>query len=220
MEQKSKEIRHHLSDDVLMAYSAGALPEAFNLVVASHVSLSDESRARLEAFDAVGGAVLDGSDTVALHADSLDATMALIAAQDGVREAPRAAPEDAVFPQPLRDYIDGDLDAVAWRSIGGGVRQSIIPTSSDATVRLLHIPAGTAIPDHGHSGMEMTLVLKGAFRDEFDRFARGDVEVANEHLNHTPIAEEGEDCICLAATDAPLKFSGFLPRIAQRFAGI
>ena len=52
-------IRHHLSDQLLMAYSAGDLPEAFNLVVATHVSLCDECRARAEAYEAVGGAVLD-----------------------------------------------------------------------------------------------------------------------------------------------------------------
>jgi putative transcriptional regulator len=68
--------------------------------------------------------------------------------------------------------------------------------------------------------MEMTLVLKGAFRDEYARFGRGDVEIANEDLEHTPVAEAGEDCICLAATDAPLKFNALIPRIAQPFIGI
>ena len=76
------------------------------------------------------------------------------------------------------------------------------------------------MPDHGHNGTELTLVLKGAFADDHDRFGVGDVEVANEDLHHTPIAEPGEDCICLAATDAPLKFNGFLPRIAQKIMRI
>ena len=68
--------------------------------------------------------------------------------------------------------------------------------------------------------MELTLVLQGAFRDEQDRFGRGDVEVANENLHHTPVAEDGIECICLAATDAPLRFKGIIPRIAQKFIGI
>ena len=38
-------IKHHISDDLLMGYAAGALPQAFDLVVASHVSLSDDARA-------------------------------------------------------------------------------------------------------------------------------------------------------------------------------
>ena len=44
------------------------------------------------------------------------------------------------------------------------------------------IPAGTAVPDHGHRGTELTLVLQGAFRDETDRFGPGDVEIADEAL--------------------------------------
>lgn len=64
-------INHHLSDDLLMAYSAGQLPEAFSLVVATHVSLCDDCRARLAAFDAVGGAVLEKSCDVAMSSGSL-----------------------------------------------------------------------------------------------------------------------------------------------------
>ena len=52
-------IRHHLTDDLLMGYAAGVLPEAFSLVAATHVSLCDDCRARLAAFEAVGGAVLE-----------------------------------------------------------------------------------------------------------------------------------------------------------------
>ena len=125
-----------------------------------------------------------------------------------------------VFPAPLRDYVGGDLGAVKWRSVGMGVRQAILKTDSGATARLLHIPAGQAVPDHGHCGMELTLVLQGAFRDTEDRFGPGDVEIATEDLEHMPVAEPGADCICLAATDAPLRFNRLIPRIAQPFLRI
>jgi putative transcriptional regulator len=120
----------------------------------------------------------------------------------------------------LQHYVGGDLSAIKWRSMGMGVKQAILPTSKAASARLLYIPAGCAVPDHGHRGTELTLVLQGAFVDEHDRFARGDVEVANEELEHTPVADVGVDCICLSATDAPLRFNGFMPRLAQRFLRI
>jgi putative transcriptional regulator len=214
-------IRHHLTDEILMAYSAGTLPEAFNLVVATHVSLCDECRAWLEAYDAVGGAVLIDCAPAAMAADSFEATMRLITAMPVSDDRrPRRAAADQVFPAPLQDYVGGDLAQVKWRNVGSGVRQSILTTSKGATVRLLRIPPGVAIPDHGHRGMEMTLVLKGAFRDELAHFGRGDVEIANEDVEHTPVAEVGEDCICLAATDARLRFNALIPRIAQPFIGI
>ncbi|SFR36756.1 ChrR family anti-sigma-E factor [Litoreibacter janthinus] len=215
-------IKHHLNDALLISYAAGNLPEAFGLVVATHVSMCDDCRVRLEAFEAVGGAMLSGtsgdSATSEMEVD-LDATLALIAQDPVDRKAPiRIKP--GLFPTALQDYVGGDLDAVKWRPVGMGVRQAILPTSKDASVRLLHIPAGCAVPDHGHRGTELTLVLQGAFRDEFDRFGPGDLEIATEEDEHTPVAEAGVDCICLAATDAPLKFRGIIQRIAQPFLRI
>ena len=153
---------------------------------------------------------------------SLNSVLDMIHAQDTMEaETKTKAPvRDDVLPAPLIDYIGGGLDSVRWRSAGMGVKQAILPTSEDATARLLYIPAGTAIPDHGHHGLELTLVLKGAFQDEGGYFGRGDIEVASEDLHHTPVADISEDCICLAVTDAPLKFNGLVPRIAQPFLGI
>lgn len=213
-------IKHHLTEELLMGYSAGTLPEAFNVVVASHISLCDECRAALAEYDAVGGEVLAKSDATAMAEDSLEATLAMITAAPMVADLKAPVVESGIFPAPLRDYVSGDLDAVKWRKVGGGVSQMILKTSPSATVRLLKIPAGAAMPDHGHKGTELTLVLQGAFVDDDDHFAAGDVEVANEDLTHTPVAAEGVDCICLAATDAPLQFNGLIPRIAQKFMRI
>jgi putative transcriptional regulator len=217
MKLMTENIKHHLSDDLLMAYSAGTLPEAFSLMVASHVSLCDVCRAQLETFDAVGGALLE-DETAEMGEDSLAATIAMISGHAPQPRAPRNRP--GVLPGPLQEYVGGDLEAIKWRPVGMGVKQAILPTSRDASARLLFIPAGAAVPDHSHNGMEMTMVLQGAFSDEDDRFARGDVEMADESVHHTPVADISEDCICLAVTDAPLKFTGLIPRIAQPFLRI
>lgn len=76
-------IKHHLTDELLMAYSAGTLPEAFNLVVATHISMCDECRARLASFDALGGEIVASVDAVAMAEDSLTAVMAKIQASAG-----------------------------------------------------------------------------------------------------------------------------------------
>ena len=206
-------IRHHLSDQLLMAYSAGQLPEAFNLVAATHLSLCDECRAALGAFDAVGGAMVETAEEAAVSDTSLAATLALIAGQKPIADTRAATP--GIFPAPVAGYVGGDLDAVKWRSLGMGVKQAILPTEKGASVRLLHIPAGQAMPDHGHRGMELTLVLQGAFSDGTGRYNRGDLDIETEKTQHTPVAEAGLPCICLSATDAPLRFTGFIPRILQ-----
>ncbi len=215
----SKEIKHHLTDDLLMAYAAGSLPEAFDLMVATHLSLCDHCRARAESFDAVGGHVLeDQAASSRMDEGSLAATMALIA--KGAPTAKPARPSCSVLPAPLQDYVGGDVNAIRWKSIGMGVKQAILPTTREATARLLFIPAGCAVPDHSHNGTELTMVLQGAFSDEVDHFSRGDVEIADQDLHHTPTADISEDCICLAVTDAPLKFTKLMPRLFQPFLRI
>ena len=217
-------VQHHINDDLLMGYAAGSLPEAMDLVVATHVSLNDDARARLSSFEALGGAVLEDIEEAPVEDDSFEATMARImgtAPAETVHIDHKTPVTNAIFPKPLRDYVGGDADAVAWKSVGLGVKQAVLPVGNDdATARLLCIPAGQAMPDHGHNGIEVTLVLQGAFIDDGERFARGDIEIATDDLEHTPIADIGEDCICLVVTDAPLRFNGLLPRIAQKILRI
>jgi len=215
-----KQIKHHLTEPLLIGYAAGTLPEAFNLVVATHITMCDDCRAALAEYDAVGGEVMLDIDPVTIAEDALAATMAMIDGGFGTDKPAPVRARNSIFPGPLQDYVSGDVESLKWRKVGGGVSQLVLKTSDDASVRLLRIPAGTKVPDHGHRGTELTLVLQGAFTDEHERFGAGDVEVANEDMNHTPIAEAGMDCICLAATDAPLRFNGIVPRLAQRFIGI
>lgn len=215
------EPKHHLTDALIAQYSAGALPEAMNLIVATHISLCDACRAATEASDSVGGALIETLETVDVCDTCLGATLDLIRAEMEDKAKPVAPPPaPSALPAPLCDYVGGSLDAVKWRPMGMGVKQAVLQTDSNATARLLYIPAGTAIPDHTHNGVELTLVLQGAFSDEDGTFARGDIEIAHEDVSHTPIADISEDCICLAVTDAPLRFKGLLPRLAQPFLGI
>ena len=205
-------IKHHLSDALLLGYAAGTLPEAFGLIAATHVTLCDDCRTRLAALEAVGGAVVESQDTAPMSDGALERTLSRLPAPQ--LRTP-SQPRHGVFPAPLQSYVGGDLDAVRWKTLGMGVRQAILPTSKGAMARLLHIPAGRVVPDHGHRGIELTLVLSGAFHDSVDRFGPGDLEIANSDLVHTPIAEPGVDCICLAATNAPLRFNSLVPRLLQ-----
>ncbi|MEP1613141.1 MAG: ChrR family anti-sigma-E factor [Roseobacter sp.] len=213
-------IKHHPSDAVLMAYSTGALPEAFNLLVAAHLSLCDTCRAQAESYDALGGEVLDNDADISLSEGFFEETMKLIENGEIGQVPPKLIRPAGILPAPIQDYIGGDLESINWKPIGFGVKQAILNTSKEASARLLYIPAGTAMPDHGHHGTEMTMVLKGAFQDESGYFARGDVEIAGSDLHHTPVADIHEDCICLAVADAPLQFDGLIPKIAQRFLRI
>jgi putative transcriptional regulator len=216
-------VTHPIGDDLLLGYAAGNLPAAYDLMVATAVSLDDDARVRLAGFEAVGGSLLSHEQVAPLRDDSYENVLERILQSplDDTVEADVKTPRtDPVLPQPLREALGGDLETVRWSKVGMGVRQAVIGGDVGGTARLLSIPAGQAMPDHGHTGTEVTLVLQGAFIDGNDRYARGDVEAADDNLEHMPVADIGEDCICLVVTDAPLRFNGLLPRLAQRFLDI
>ena len=65
--------------------------------------------------------------------------------------------------------------------------------------------------------MELTLVLRGAFKDDSGHYCAGDIEIADDSIEHTPIADMCEDCICLAVTEAPIRFTSIFYRALQPF---
>ena len=203
-------ITHHIPDAMLAAYAAGTLEQPFALVVAAHVSVCPECRVALLAHHAAGGAAMEALDGVAV---SRDMKAHLLARLDRPHKPEPVQRGAGIYPGPVMAALKGR--APRWKSLGRGLRQDILMAGKSGSVRLLYIPPGQAVPDHGHNGAELTLVLQGSFSDHTGRFGRGDVEVADMDLDHTPIADEGEPCICLAATDAPLRFGGLIPRLLQ-----
>ena len=209
-------IAHHPGDDLLLSYAAGSLGESWSVAIAAHLALCPVCRDAVAATEHIGGVLLDETPAETMSAGSLEDLLTRLD-EAPVEASEPAAPERAVLPEPLRSYIGGDVDDVPWKSSGGGTYQHLLSTNDSAQARLLLIPEGRPVPEHGHRGRELTLVLSGSFHDQTGTFGRGDMEDADEDLIHMPIAGRSEDCVCLAVTDAPLKFTRFGPRLAQLF---
>ena len=203
-------ITHHIPDSIIAAYAAGNLAQPFALVAATHISLCLECRATYEAHQTVGGTFLETSATEHVS-DGLKASV--LDLLDDPVEPEVTYKSSGVYPGPVMEALKGKPPR--WKRVAMGTRQSILSSDSSGTARLLYIPPGQAIPDHSHNGLELTLVLQGSFHDETGKFGVGDIEVADQTLEHTPIAGMGAPCICLAATDSPLRFRSFIPRLLQ-----
>jgi putative transcriptional regulator len=204
-------ITHHVPEPMLAAYAAGSLGYPFELVVASHVSMCDDCRARLAAHETLGGVVLEVTDPAPVPERVRTGTMAMLDQPAPLRTiARRSGP----YPGPVAEALGGHEPR--WQSMGLGVRQCLLHEGPSGSVRLLVIPPRQAVPEHSHGGLELTLVLQGSFRDETGQFGVGDLEVADGSIEHVPVAGHEAPCVCLAATDAPLRFSSWLPRLTQR----
>ena len=213
-------IRHHVSDDLLIEYAAGTLSEGWSLAVACHLAMCPHCRDQLAMMEATAGAMLEELPPVEGPADSWAALQARLGAEPADRAMPVLRPPAATIPEPLRSYLGGDVDSLNWRNLGNA-KQILIKTDDPTTqARLLCIAAGKPVPEHSHGGRELTVVLTGSFHDELDSFGPGDIEDADGSVTHIPTAGAEEDCICLAVTDAPLKFSSRLLRLVQPILGI
>lgn len=217
---------NHVTDDLLAAYAAGTLSEAESLLVATHAALCPLCRAAINEFEAVGASLLDELTPVSMEAGSLDALLARLDDEAPLPEKvvrhpssySGASEKDIVLPQPLRGYVGGDLEAVTWRPVIRGLEEAELPVSGpEFNVRLIRVAPGAAMPQHSHQGSELTLVLTGAYQDDSGRFARGDVQIADGEVDHQPVAEEGEACVCLIVTNAPIKLTGRLGRLLNPF---
>jgi putative transcriptional regulator len=216
-------VQHHISDDLLLSYAAGTLDEASSLLVATHLALCPHCRGCAAAADAVGGEMLDALPPAELSPGLIEAVFATLPSQPALAPPPLAlAPRsDIVIPEPLRSYLGGDLDTLRWTRLAPRVQQVAIDIPGcGPRARLLRFQSGTQVPEHGHSGRELTLVLSGSLCDRDAVLHRGDVAETDEHTEHQPHAGPGADCICLAVTDAPLRFKGVFARLLQPWFGI
>ena len=218
-------IAHHVSGELLLGYGAGTLDEATSILVATHLALCPACRDGLALAEAVGGVLMDWGQTKAAAGETVPEVGAP-EGQEGVEsqgaaQRPGAPSRSFVLPQPLRDCVGGDAAELRWRALGGGIRHVPLSTrGTGAGARLLSIGAGKRVPQHGHRGAELTLVLAGALYDREAWYRRGDVDAAGASVVHRPAAGPEEDCICLAVTDAPLKFGSLIPRLLQPFLGV
>jgi putative transcriptional regulator len=221
-------VTHHPSDDALLDYALGRSGESWLLAVATHATFCARCRNRASALESVGGIALENVAPVAVAADARDRVAACLndaevdsdTSHDGdFRVRHKAAV--AGLPVPLAPYVAIENGSLPWRALGRGAYHIALATGdSGGTARLLRIPAGKPVPEHGHKGLELTVVLSGAFSDGDLWFGPGDLQEADDDIVHRPLADPGDDCICLAVTAAPLRFKSLAARLVQPFIGI
>ena len=198
---------HHIPDVVLMDYAAGNVPEPLSLLVATHLALCPSCREELREIELIGGALLldvyEGGQEIEVE---FQASGPRPAAPVAVPPLPSGCLQ---VPLPLRAYVGTSLDDLEWRNALRGVDEFVLARGSRGVKSsLLRIEPGRQMPRHTHLGDEYTLVLQSGFTDQAGHYARGDVAVADASVTHTPVADDGEACICLIAIDAPLQLTG------------
>lgn len=229
--------RHHLDEATLLSYASGALPEAMVIVAASHLEICMHCRDRLREADTIGGLLMvqqqlpdNDTDANRLHAmraamleqlddESTEPVAACV--EDAVSEADAMSASDPdLLPTPLHPYFGARYSELRWRWVGPGMHCIRVPRVGGGNLIMLKIAPGRSLPTHSHGGSELTQILQGAYDDALGHFAPGDMADLDGSTRHQPVTCPGVPCICVAALDAPLEFSGWFARKLQPLVGL
>lgn len=203
--------RLHPDLDLMTEYSAGTLPLAQSACVFAHVEHCDHCQQLVSQLNDVGAALLENLEPVPVGDAALEAVLARLDEEPPLQyQAASPVRNAGGIPAVLQRLMRGDLSDLNWKSIGKGLRISYLETGDPQhELALYHIKAGGRVPEHGHRGKEMTLILEGGYSDAEGSYHKGDFIFREPGDVHAPTALQSEDCICVAVLDAPLKFTGW-----------
>ena len=202
---------------LLAGYAAGQLPAPLHGLIAAHLMMKPDNRGFVEAMEVLHSDAIVAAEPAPLS--RRDEMLNRIFAQPVDVPKERISNADDVVPEPIAAIVGSDLSKLKWRTRLPGLKEYALKDPSGCEASLLWIKAGRTMPSHTHEGTEITLVLKGAFSDGSQHYARGDIAIADGDVNHRPKADQDEDCICFVVNDAPLRLTGPFGRIFQNFVG-
>jgi putative transcriptional regulator len=209
-------IIHHPDDDLIAAYAAGSLDLGQHVAVATHLVVCLACRSFARALERVGGAMITEAAPATLTESAFERTVRRL--DEPVPPAPPPRPETPDVPANLPGFVKR-YEFGRWRRLAPRVamRPIVLPAPSPTRVFLLKAAGGTKLLEHAHDGVEMTCVLKGAFRRDGGRYGPGDFDIGEGSVHHKPQIELGEENTCLVALKGELRWLGLLGRLIGPF---
>jgi putative transcriptional regulator len=206
--------------DALMAhYVAGSLPEPARVLVESHLEMKPDHHGLVKDLELLAGEALELTPVTPVTDRDRRLAAIFASAPPGKTKAPMiTAPAKSFFPTPLRNLVGFDVENVPWRTKLPGFKEYTLGIDG-CEVILMWIRPGRALPAHTHKGIELTLILDGAFFDSRGRYGVGDISVADDSVDHRPVAENNRPCIAFSVLDAPIKLTGSFRQIIGDLIG-
>ena len=217
----TKQIKRHPDAATLVSYAAGSLSEGLSATVAAHLSMCAACRQEVRDMELIGAALLSkdggGDDVSPISVPALPQNEAA-----HEQQPVSAGGASELLPAPIAERYDLAFDRVPWKRLGPGIWHHRLALSPgvEGDLRLLKISAGRRMPEHGHGGTELTLVLDGSYCDETGEYRRGDVQDIDDDVEHRPVADSDVGCICLIASEKPARFKGLVERLIQPWTGM
>lgn len=201
-------VKYHPDTNTLLEFAASSLPAAQSVVVSTHLQFCSECRQRLAQLESLGATMFENAEPVDINPSVFDNVLARLDEVEEDRAANDASASTLSWT--VKQIRKGNLDQLQWKKVTRSLRIADLgEIDGAAEFSLYHIAEGGRIPQHNHSGTEMTLVLQGGFSDEGGSYHAGDFITREAGDIHAPTALSGGDCICLAVLESPLRFTSW-----------
>ena len=197
---------HHPAVEALLQYASGKTTGLQHLMIRLHCKVCDECDKVVNEFENLGGETLENLSDTPLNIGAFQALMNRI---KSLQDNESVETNDENYAHLIDKILgrEGKADQLNWHWRTKRFAEIPLPTDdANFDAKLIYFKKGMKVPRHTHRDKEYTLVLSGAFADDAGEYKRGDYVFKSSHDEHSPVATS--DCICLAVTTQPLKFTG------------
>lgn len=212
-------IKHHPSLMILGQFARGELHASLAVAVAAHVELCPCCQSTVKQFEQVHAEFELGAETNSVNTnfdaweDEFGDVLDTITSDES-RDEVVLVPATSLHYQNRQVHLPkvlAHLPRSEFMQLGKIARARFTLEDDNWRTSLLHIAPGGEIPNHTHTGQELTLLLDGEFSDEFGHYVAGDFILLDGEHHHTPRTENG--CLCLTVVNSALHFNKGLSKL-------
>ncbi|MBQ4846817.1 ChrR family anti-sigma-E factor [Pseudoalteromonas sp. MMG005] len=211
-------IKHHPTQEMLTQFAEGTLPASLSIAISAHLELCPCCAKQVKALEN------DSSERYFVETDNdfdgdlttdVDFAEMLndITSDDSITQVHRYIPQtlqyqakEVIVPRAIASIERSDFSQVGKLS-----RSRLVLEDGELRASLLQIAPGGEIPNHTHTGFELTLLLDGSFEDESGTYVAGDFIWLDGRHSHTPRTENG--CLCFTLVNSALHFNKGLSKL-------
>jgi len=187
-----------IKNQLIFDYASGELGLSKSIFTSTYLYLNSKASRLNKTFETMLGNELAEVEEVATP--KLKYTDCI----SGSKNQPIRVSEDL---SPISKLV-GPFEDIKWKQIFKGFKEYVAPLNDKDELKLIKMDPGASVPLHSHGGKEFILVLQGSFCDEYGEYNKGDIQINDQKIRHTPTACKNKGCICLTITEKDVIFFG------------
>lgn len=188
-----------LKNELIFQYAAGTSSLAKSLMASTYLFLNSKESSIYNEFESYCGDELKNANQI--EPKKLKADDCILSSKEEITQ------NKSKLENPINKFISS-LNNLNWKKVFSGFYEHSFKLSNTENAKLIKMDPGAKVPLHSHNGKEYILVLEGSFSDEYGTYSKGNLQINDSKIKHTPVACINKGCICLTITEDDLVFYG------------